>query len=127
MQAFALDLLRVVADSSIFDPHVSLYTTGWARIVVYTAATLAAVGGGATVLAALHAWKEKNRNRMVSLAAAWAVIPPIWFWFDYTVLYRSGAALGSFEYFKYGQQVSTATWAGIALTLAATSTSDHFK
>lgn len=52
---------------------------------------------------------------MVFLAAFWAIVPPVWFWIEYYYIYLLAPEdkRGSFEGFKYGQQLATAIWAAI--------------
>lgn len=60
------------------------------------------------------------------LVLGWAVGPPLWFWFEYYFVYLAEGAPGSEEWFKHGQQVSFAIWAGIALSLGGIASSDRF-
>lgn len=62
---------------------------------------------------------------LILLTAFWAVTPPIWFWYCYFGVYRNYGRPGTFELYKYGQQVSAAIWAGGLLLLAATLSSDY--
>jgi hypothetical protein len=64
---------------------------------------------------------------VTGLAFLWAVGAPAWFWFEYFFLYRKDGLPGTFELYKYGQQVSVAIWAALALSLGALASSDHFK
>lgn len=82
-----------------------------------------------TVVLALCAWQLTAVSYIVSLAVGWVIVPPIFFFYEYHFLFRNreyGVAR-NLEKFKYGQQVSIAIWAGIAVSLVALSNADHFK
>jgi len=61
------------------------------------------------------------------LVVAWAVVPPIWFWFEFYFLYLVDGEEGSEDLFKHGQQTAVAIWAGIALSLGGLAWSDRLK
>lgn len=81
----------------------------------------------ATAWVAVCAWHSHDPRRLYVLGAIWAVGPPTWFWCEYFFLYLPKGNPAGFEQFKYGQQVSVAIWAGVALALFAYVSSDHFK
>jgi uncharacterized membrane protein len=62
-----------------------------------------------------------------SLAAAWLIGAPLWFWYEYFFIYRAvgGGQQDSFEFFKHGQQLAAAIWAGLAASLGAFAASDY--
>ncbi|MCB1716505.1 MAG: hypothetical protein KDK04_10245 [Candidatus Competibacteraceae bacterium] len=45
--------------------------------------------------------------------AFWTLGPPIWFWFEYFLLYKHFGDPTKLEEFKHGQQVSASIWAGV--------------
>jgi hypothetical protein len=93
-------------------------------------AWVAGIAGLTTMTATLFAWMQRYSDAqplVALLAALWAIIPPIWFWYDYFVLFKPYAPATAHEYFRHGQQLSAAIWASITLTLAAMSSSDLFK
>jgi hypothetical protein len=57
----------------------------------------------------------------------WAIVPPLWFWFEYCYLYRTYGQNDTLELFKYGQDVGKAIWAGGVATLIALAASDVVK
>jgi len=48
---------------------------------------------------------------------AWAVFPPIWFWYEYFCLYP--VLETSLDDFKHGQELSRNIWAGVLAALVA--------
>jgi hypothetical protein len=80
-----------------------------------------------TICLALGAWRSGTVETIYILAVLWAVLPPIWFWFEYFFLYQRYGEKDGFEAFKYGQQISVAIWAAVTLSLAALASSEHFK
>ncbi|MGQ0650122.1 MAG: hypothetical protein ACT4P7_21435 [Gemmatimonadaceae bacterium] len=105
-------------------PAPSLYRATWARRLVFGVAVTVVIGAIFTAIVAGSAYAAGDRDRIIVLAAAWAVIPPAWFWVDYFLVFRRGGEQAQFEQFKHGQQVSAAIWAAIAVTLAALASSD---
>jgi len=60
------------------------------------------------------------------LGGLWAILPPIWFWFQFFVLFKPQNDLETgekqkrdFEHFKHGQQITAAIWAGLVAVIAA--------
>lgn len=47
----------------------------------------------------------------------WVVIPPLWFNFEYQFLFKKYGPDEAFEAFKYGQDVASKVWLGIAAAL----------
>ena len=64
---------------------------------------------------------------LLSLAAAWAVGAPMWFFIEYYFFYKKAAAPDSWDLFKHGQQVAIPVWAGVAAALYAIGSSDLAK
>lgn len=48
------------------------------------------------------------------LLCVWALLPPMWFWYEYHCLYQPGEDL---EHFKHGQGISRTIWAGVLAAL----------
>lgn len=44
-------------------------------------------------------------------------MPPLWFVFEYQFLFKTYGPDGAFEAFKYGQDVASKVWLGIAAAL----------
>ena len=52
--------------------------------------------------------------------AAWAVLPPIWFIFEYWLLFdRTKESIADFEAFKHSQALARNLWIGFLIFLAA--------
>ena len=50
--------------------------------------------------------------------AAWIVLPPVWFWAEYFLVYRSGHYPGeSLDEFKYGQDQAARIWLALITAL----------
>jgi hypothetical protein len=70
-----------------------------------------------TVHAALSS--KTPRRTLWHLVFFWTVMPPAWFAIEYFILYGHYGVPGSFESFKYGQEVAAKFWAGgLALVVA---------
>jgi hypothetical protein len=90
---------------------------------VYGAATLALVGFVATMWI-VRQWHKNRANSsrrdwLVAAWACWVVLPPLWFAFEYLYLFKSSGPEGSFEAFKYAQDVGSKVWLGMAAALTA--------
>jgi len=65
-------------------------------------------------------------NKLIALATCWAILPPVWFWYEFYGLHRfsdfkeGNPARTNFEKFKHGQQLSAAVWLGVLTVLAGT-------
>jgi hypothetical protein len=80
-----------------------------------------------TLFVCVGAWNNKDPRGGYVMGAVWAIIPPLWFWYEYFYIYLPHGDPKTFEQFKYGQQVSVAIWAGVALALFAFVSADRFK
>jgi hypothetical protein len=47
----------------------------------------------------------------------WVFAPPTWFSFEYFYLFKPSKAEGTFEAFKYGQELASRAWLGIAAVM----------
>lgn len=109
-------------------PRIPLWTTQEAGRIVACFGWASAGALVVTLGLAVLAWKTSSLELIVILAVVWAVAPPVYFWYEYHFVYRRYEPdLSAFEQFKYGQQVSIAIWAGVAIALGALASSDHFK
>ena len=62
--------------------------------------------------------KAKPRRLWLALVL-WTLLPPAWFAFEYSRLYGRWGTPGTFDQFKYGQDVAAKFWAGaVALVIA---------
>jgi hypothetical protein len=72
------------------------------------------------VVVSNHLSDRTNSDWAVRLHACWlwwVVTPPIWFSFEYFSLYKRKGQEGTFEAFKYGQELASRAWLGIAAVL----------
>ncbi|MDW4496929.1 hypothetical protein R5H30_02965 [Sulfitobacter sp. D35] len=79
---------------------------------------LARTSDGALQAETLSFWQLANVWLLCLLALLWAIGPPIWFWAEYYFVFlRSEHTHGekAFEGLRYGQQLSTAIWAGLLI------------
>lgn len=52
------------------------------------------------------------------ILAAWIVLPPVWFWLEYYMLYLpKPASYEGWEQYKYGQELSSKIWLALVTTL----------
>lgn len=114
---------------SDLNPKTDIYEADGKRIQVraFKVSLAALVGTAAAVLFLLTDVRTYSQVFILSLAAAWAIGAPSWFFYEYFYVYRKHAAPGSWELFKHGQQVGIAIWAGLTATLYALGTSDIVK
>jgi len=47
----------------------------------------------------------------------WIFAPPVWFSYEYFYLFKPYGKVGTFEAFKYGQELAYRAWVGIAATM----------
>lgn len=73
-----------------------------------------------------QAWETRDPTHIYYLIGFWAVVPPLWFWFEYFYLYLKYGKEDGLDRFKYGQQVAAAIWAGVLAMLIAFAASDVF-
>lgn len=107
--------------------NIPIWTSKEAGRIVTFIAWASAAGLILTLILAVVAWHNSCRVLIVGLAAFWAISPPLYFWYEYHFVYlKFEPNMDYFDRFKYGQQVSIAIWAGVAVTLGALAASDHF-
>jgi hypothetical protein len=103
-------------------PHVRTYDEQTSQEMAEWGAIGAAAGVLSLLLCILAATKCLPGGRYVIalLAAAWAILPPVWFWWEYFFRYRTELSNpATWEYFKHGQQLGVAVWAGFAASIGA--------
>lgn len=100
---------------------------GTAKWFIRFIGLLSAVALAVTVCIGYSAWNSRTVETVYLLAILWAVVPPIWFWFEYFFVYKSCGDPNAFEAFKHGQQLTVAIWAAVTLALTGLASSDHFK
>ena len=81
------------------------------RTLQYWAGTVAVVAALASLIISYNipAWRA-------FILCIWAIVPPMYFWFEYYCLYAPNDSL---DKFKYGQEVSRNIWAGVLAALIA--------
>lgn len=94
----------------------TIYSGGAAHVV--TVVGVIAVAGLVQTVRVLFRGATTQRTRL-ALLAAWTLLPPLWFWFEYFYLYKPFAPAGTFEAFKYGQDISAKIWAAIVAVITA--------
>jgi hypothetical protein len=110
----------------------SIYAAGSRGSKIVRAAAISSILAGIATLAFVYfVWSRgpgpEHIYEIYMLAAAWAIGPAVWFWYEYFFVYRQHGDAAAFDEFKHGQQTAIAIWAGVTLSLAAFASSDHFK
>ena len=119
--------------SASFDPTLPLYVSPpKSEWVVTVAGVLGVLVTLATIVVAIAVATPKfkadySQAVVLSLAAAWAIGAPMWFFAEYFFMYRNAGAPDTWDQFKHGQQVSAAVWAGLTAALTVFGTSDYVK
>ena len=109
----------------IFDPTQPRGKLMWLPKV---AAGVAIPGPFILVAYAFLCSREHTQTILFSLAAAWAICAPTWFFVEFHYFYREApGGEDSWELFKHGQQLAVAVWAAFAATLYALGSSDIAK
>ena len=111
------------------DPKNSTYDAGATApaAIVYGAAALSVLGALITIWVSYDAYRWHHPGLLFIAIGCWAVVPPIWFWFEYFFVYRWYGKPDTLELFKYGQDVAKAIWAGVLVGLIALASSDAVK
>jgi hypothetical protein len=92
-------------------PSAYLYT-----VFAITGATLIPTLG----VVVLYLFGGCRESMLTALQVAWVwwvVAPPIWFSFEYFILFKQHGPNDAFESFKYGQDVSAKAWIAFVLVL----------
>lgn len=111
--------------SPIFDSNKPRGRLIWLPKVGSVVAILGTIG---LVVYAFVGPRTNTQTILFSLAAAWAICAPSWFFVEYHYFYREAPGGGdSWELFKHGQQLAIAMWAAFAATLYALGSSDIAK
>lgn len=61
----------------------------------------------------------RKHDLMWLVLCGWLIGPPIWFAIEYFFIYKRYGSEVDLEEFKYGQEVMTRLWAGVAAALVA--------
>jgi hypothetical protein len=65
----------------------------------------------------LGCWRQAMEPTLKALWVWWVIAPPIWFSFEYFILYKEKGPNNAFESFKYGQDVSAKAWIAFVIVL----------
>ena len=101
--------------------------TNIGRVWITAAAILAGVMLIVSLREAYAAWQTCDPESIYLYGAGWIIGPPIWFWIEYFIIYRRYGDPRAFESYKFGQQISVAIWAGLALLLVGLANAERFK
>lgn len=58
-------------------------------------------------------WRTRKKPILYGLFAFWTLVPPMWFVFDFYVLFKRFGAQDSFDMLKYGERISERLWAAV--------------
>ena len=117
--------------STSVDPQLDVYPAGTPqRKTIDRMSVVAPALAVITILLslAIAASDCPNGKAVVfGLAAAWAILPPCWFLYDFLYLYKRVGKPETWETFKHGQQLAVALWAGLTASLGVLGASDFVK
>jgi hypothetical protein len=70
-------------------------------------------------LVSLYSYRSRPTVRRIVLAAR-AILPPLWFWFDWAFIanYGNSWSEGQIEKFKISQELTARAWAALLTALA---------
>lgn len=110
----------------MLDPKMSTYPPAnkAALWIILPIALAGVLGVGITGWVIYGAICGKEKIWLYAVVGGWTIIPPIWFWLEYYLVYRRWGLPGTFDFFKYGQQVGGAIWAGVLAALLSFTLSD---
>jgi hypothetical protein len=112
-----------------FDPKTQIYDENKPRLILKIAVFIAAIF--AIIIISYIVYNSvtgKNISGPLHIAiGVCAIVPPVWFWYEYFFVYRKWGKEGTLELFKYGQQVSVAIWAGVLASLIMLAASNVTK
>jgi len=66
----------------------------------------------------LLARKTTTKKIKITLLVSWIIIPPLWFYAEYFLIFIPHGLTGTFEFFKYGQDVASKLWAAVVATIS---------
>ena len=92
-----------------------IYTEGWPHTAWMIAVIGAFIALAITTIVVL--FRSPTRKTKLILLAFWTLVPPVWFSYEYFGLFRPLGPAGTFDQFKYGQDVTAKFWAGIVALL----------
>lgn len=110
---------------AIYPNEGSKLNTG--NLLCRIAGCSAALAAIVSLCLAYIAWRGKHVEIIYLCLMFWTIVPPIWFWGEYFVVYRRFGDPTAFDSFKHGQQVSLAIWAALAFSLNGLAGAEHFK
>ena len=108
--------------------HISSDTDRARFYLGWMGSILAVVTATALIWGLLCADKTRLKELVLPFLVFWTIVPPMYFWFDYFVLWHLERKRGSSQFadlpeFKHGQELSRNLWLAIVAVLAAIYTS----
>ncbi|URI06151.1 hypothetical protein MW290_09445 [Aquincola tertiaricarbonis] len=89
--------------------------------ILYAAVSCAFLGAVVTIVVLYHylplCKPDHWQRRFYVCWCAWVLLPPLWFAFEYFVLFKTFGPDDGFESLKHGQQLAAQVWLGIAAVL----------
>lgn len=101
-------------------PRTSVYGSGEGKLPIKALipVRIVALIGVAFTIPVL-AFTPRRGVLMALVLVGWLVGPPTWFAIEYFFIYKRYGGDVNLEEFKYGQEVMTRLWAGVAAALVA--------
>jgi hypothetical protein len=96
-------------------------------LICSAAGTLAAILAFCSLHFAYAGWKCRQVELIYPWLTFWVIVTPVWFWFEYFVIFRKYGDSTAFDSFKHGQQLSLAIWAALVFFLNGLVSAEHFK
>lgn len=62
---------------------------------------------------------QKEHRTAITLLVLWALVPPLWLWVEFSLLFREYGQYSQLETFKYSQERFEKTWLAALLLLIA--------
>jgi hypothetical protein len=112
---------RVVTGHGMQGTERLRFVMGWAACV-FAIATFIVIGWGTHCYLPNH--REDLKTLVLPFLALWTIAPPMFFWFDYFVLWHlekmhKTSQFADLSEFKHGQELSRNLWLAIVAILAA--------
>tara|TARA_B100000315_G_scaffold255670_1_gene299648 strand:- start:18402 stop:18794 length:393 start_codon:yes stop_codon:yes gene_type:complete len=119
----SLDNCNKDKKSSLWDYFYPNFSKTWKCILTLAIIFAGIVYGGITICKIFNEPSSSSKPEWAKNALIiWAVVPPLWFWFDYFFIWKTENLKDdpiALEKFKYGQSVSRNVWLAFVVLLAA--------
>jgi hypothetical protein len=83
------------------------------------------VSAGLAIASLILGAKSPDSHWVFPSIAFWTLAPPVWFFFEYRVLFDNWDDPVALAEFKYMQDLATKVWAGLVATLIALHVGAH--